>query len=245
MKLLLIGCEYAGTTTLAKGILRWGESEMGAYFGLIHDHWKVPHVTGHWPIDTDAFPTAEERRDLVDLSPKFKEQMQRHSLYYHIQPGAFDKGKEEQQGFYPDYLAIGMHIEDAVYGPLYFGYGGEGQPAPRDMVKQTVERALLKFAPEFVLVHVKAYPTVIRQRMADAPHDNPVVQDEDVELVLRQFEEAYQSSAIQHKLEIDTSNATVEDTVAEFITKFEPYLTDDDRERKRESQARRGQGGTG
>ena len=105
MKLLLIGCEYAGTTTLAKGILRWGEAEMGAYFGLIHDHWKVPHVTGHWPIDTDAFPTAEERRDLVDLSPKFKEQMQRHSLYYHIQPGAFDKGKEEQQGFYPDYLA--------------------------------------------------------------------------------------------------------------------------------------------
>ena len=229
MKLLLIGCEYAGTTTLAKGILRWGEDEMGAYFGLIHDHWKVPHVTGHWPIDTDAFPTAEERRDLVDLSPKFKEQMQRHSLYYHIQPGAFDKGKEEQQGFYPDYLAIGMHIEDAVYGPLYFGYGGEGQPAPRDIVKQTVERALLKF-------HVKADPTVIRQRMADAPHDNSVVQDKDVELVLRRFEQEYKSSTIRHKFELDTSDAAVEGTLAELIAKLEPYLTEDDRERRRESQ---------
>jgi hypothetical protein len=241
MKLLLIGCEYAGTTTLAKGILRWGEAEMGAYFGLIHDHWKVPHVTGHWPIDTDAFPSEEERRDLADLSPKFKEQMQRHSLYYHIQPGAFDKGKEEQQGFYPDYLAIGMHIEDAVYGPLYFGYGGEGQPAPRDVVKQTVERALLKFAPEFVLVHVKADPSVIRQRMTDAPHENPVVQDKDVEMVLRRFEEAHEASAIRHKLEIDTSNATAEDTLAEFIVKLEPYLTDDDRERRVASQRKSGE----
>ena len=234
MKLLLIGCEYAGTTTLAKGILRWGKEEMGAYFGLIHDHWKVPHVTGHWPIDTDAFPTAEERRDLVDLSPKFKEQMQRHSLYYHIQPGAFDKGKEEQQGFYPDYLAIGMHIEDAVYGPLYFGYGGEGKPAPRDVVKKTVERALLTFAPEFVLIHVKADPAVIRRRMADAPHDNPVVRDEDVEAVQRRFEEAYEASAIRHKFEIDTSDSTVEETLAELVAKLEPYLTDHDRERRRE-----------
>ena len=234
MKLLLIGCEYAGTTTLAKGILRWGEADMGAYFGLIHDHWKVPHVTGHWPIDTDAFPSAEEQRELMDISPKFKEQMQRHSLYYHIQPGAFDKGKEEQQGFYPDYLAIGMHIEDAVYGPLYFGYGGEGQPAPRDVVKKTVERALLKFAPEFVLIHVKADPAVIRRRMADAPHDNPVVQDEDVEAVQRRFEEEYESSTIRHKLEIDTSDATVEATLAEFIAKLEPYLTGDDRERRRQ-----------
>ena len=234
MKLLLIGCEYAGTTTLAKGILRWGEEEMGAYFGLIHDHWKVPHVTGHWPIDTEAFPSEHEQRELMDISPKFKEQMQRHSLYYHIQPGAFDKGKEEQQGFYPDYLAIGMHIEDAVYGPLYFGYGGEGQPAPRDVVKKTVERALLKFAPEFVLIHVKADPDIVRRRMADSPHDNPVVQDEDVEMVLRRFEEAYEASAIRHKLEIDTSDGTVESTLAELIVKLEPHLTDDDRERRRQ-----------
>jgi hypothetical protein len=233
MKLLLMGSGYVGTTTLAKGILRWGEADMGAYFGLIHDHWKMPHVTGHWPIDTEAFPSAEERRELMDISPKFKEQMQRHSLYYHIQPGAFDKGKEEQQGFYPDYLAIGMHIEEAVYGPLYFGYGGDDQPAPRNVVKKTVERALLKFAPKFVLVHVKADPAVIRQRMADAPHDNPVVRDEDVELVLRRFEEEYEASAIQHKVEIDTSEATEDDILAELIAKLEPHLTDDDRERRR------------
>ena len=134
MRLLLIGCEYAGTTMLAKAIWEWGRDEMGADFGLFHDHWKMPHVTGHWPIDVDSFPTDEEQAELLAVSPKFKEQMQRHSLYYHIQPGAFNVGREEEQGFYSDYLAIGMHIEDAVYGPLYFGYGGEGQPAPRTLV---------------------------------------------------------------------------------------------------------------
>ena len=35
---------------------------MGAYIGLIHNHCKLPHVTGHWPIGTDSFPTAEEWR---------------------------------------------------------------------------------------------------------------------------------------------------------------------------------------
>ena len=120
MKILLLGCEYSGTTTLAQNIFQWGQNNMGADFGLFHDHWKIPHVTGHWPIDTDSFATGKEQNELLDLNPKMKEQMQRHNIYYHIQPGAFKKGEEEKQGFYPDYLAIGMHLEDAVYGPMYF-----------------------------------------------------------------------------------------------------------------------------
>ena len=230
MNLILIGCEHAGTTTLIGEIGKWVERAMGGRMG-IHDHWKIPHTSGHLPGDTAHFLTLEEQAQVLALSPKLKEMHQRHSLYYHIQPGAFDKGKEEQQGFYPDYLAIGMHIEDAVYGPLYFGYGGEGQPAPRDVVKKTVERALLKFAPEFVLVHVKADPAVIRQRMAEVPHDNPVVRDEDVEQVLRRFEEEYERSLINNKFTIDTSTATVEECVAEFLEKYEPFVTVSDRTR--------------
>ena len=72
--------------------------------------------------------------------------------------------------------------------------------------------------------------------MADAPHDNSVVQDKDVELVLRRFEQEYKSSTIRHKFELDTSDAAVEGTLAELIAKLEPYLSEDDRERRRESQ---------
>ena len=77
MKILLIGCEYSGTTTLAQNIFEWGQNNMGADFGLFHDHWKIPHVTGHWPIDTEAFATGKEQNELLDLNPKMKEQMQR------------------------------------------------------------------------------------------------------------------------------------------------------------------------
>ena len=164
MRILLVGCEYVGTTTLAKAIFKWGSDEMGADFGLFHDHWKIPNVTGHWPIDTDGFMNPDEQEGLLSVAPKVKEQMQRHSLYYHIQLGAFKKGHEEEQGFYSDYLAIGMHIEDSVYGPIYFGYGDDGQPGARSIVKKTVENSLLEFAPDFVLVLVEASPDVIPNR---------------------------------------------------------------------------------
>src|SRR3970040_233852 len=90
-----------------RGIDDWMASTMGARFSLIHDHYKVPHTSGH-PDDT----TPEERKQILALSPKLKEMTQRHSLYYHVQPGSFDV---------PDWMVIGLHIEDAVYGPLYFG----------------------------------------------------------------------------------------------------------------------------
>ena len=76
MKILLLGCEYTGTTTLAQNIFEWGQNNMGADFGLFHDHWKIPHVTGHWPIDTDSYATDQEQNELINLNPKMKEQMQ-------------------------------------------------------------------------------------------------------------------------------------------------------------------------
>ena len=238
MRLILIGCEYSGTTTLARAILEWGRDRMGADFGLIHDHWKMPHVSGHWPIDTDSFPSDEEQEEILDLSPKVKEQIQRHSLYYHIQPGAFKVGKEEEQGFYSDYLAVGMHIEDAVYGPLYFNYGGEGQPAPRTRVCKTVERALLEHAPDFVLVHVKAEPDVILTRMKEHPHPHGIVKAGDIQKVLRRFEEENERSAIPNKLTLDTSTATVEETLADFVAKIEPHLSAADLRRRELQQSR-------
>ena len=232
MKILLLGCEYTGTTTLAQNIFEWGQNNMGADFGLFHDHWKIPHVTGHWPIDTDSYATDQEQNELINLNPKMKEQMQRHNIYYHIQPGAFKKGEEEKQGFYPDYLAIGMHLEDAVYGPMYFGYGREGQPAPRTILTKTVERALLQYASDFVLVLLKASIETIKKRMRSNPHPHQVIKSSDIEILLQKFEHEFSNSQIRNKFVIDTTIKDKKQTLNEFITKIEPFLSQDDIDRR-------------
>ena len=211
MRLILAGCEYAGTSTLAHAIDDWREAKLGTRFSLIHDHWKVPRTSGH-PDDT----TDEEQAQILALSPKLKEMVQRHSLYYHIHAP-------------PESVRIGYHIDDSVYGPLYFGYGAEGTRHDRKVVSRQVEHVMLRSAPDVVLVHVKASPDVIRRRMRAAPHQGQVVREEDVEQVLELFEQACAQSMIRSKVTLDTSAATVEETMAEFVKKIEPHLSDTDR----------------
>ncbi len=215
MRLIVAGCEYAGTTTLASAIDDWMEATMGARFALIHDHYKVPHTSGH-PDDT----TPEEREQIMALSPKLKEMVQRHSIYYHIQPGSFDV---------PDWLVIGLHIEDSVYGPLYYGYGQDGKPHDRKVVSRQVERAIMRFAPDVVLVHVKASPEVVARRMREKQHQDAVLKEKDISMVLRLFEEAVSRSTISRRITVDTSAQPVQATLAEFMKKMEPHFTDTDR----------------
>ena len=59
-----------------------------------------------------------------------------------------------------------------------------------------------------------------------------VVPEADVELVLERFAAAFAASAIANKLELDTSNATVADTVRSLTAGLEPFLTDRDRARR-------------
>ena len=47
MRLILVGCEYVGNTTLANAIDDWMDITIGARFSLIHEHWKIPHTSGH------------------------------------------------------------------------------------------------------------------------------------------------------------------------------------------------------
>ena len=81
-------------------------------------------------------------------------------------------------------------------------------------------------------MHVKARPEVIRQRMREQPHARPVVPEADVELVLERFAAAFAASTIANKLELDTSNATVANTVRSLAAGLEPFLTDRDRARR-------------
>ena len=126
-------------------------------------------------------------------------------------------------------MVIGMHIDDAIYGPRYFGYGGPGEQFDRRDVSRKIEHLIVSFEPETVLVLVKASPDVIARRMKEDPHRNGVVREGDVEYILRRFEEECQASQIANKMTLDTSESTVESTVAESVEKMEPYFTVADR----------------
>ncbi len=77
MRLILIGCEYVGTTTLADKIEAWPLEKMGARFNDFHSHWKFPHIA--------TKPVSEEDQVLMmQLSPEMKELIMRTNLEYHL-----------------------------------------------------------------------------------------------------------------------------------------------------------------
>ena len=219
MRLILIGCEYSGTTTLANAIRDWAVEALGESI-LLHDHGKIPHISGHPPHETEAtLLTEAEKRQVLEASPRVKELLMRYALYYHTP-------------YYPrpeSGIVVGHHIDDMVYGPLYFGYGGDGEPGDRSLVSRHIEQRLMVISPETVLVLVKASPEAIAERMATAPHEYAVVPRSDIELILRRFEEEYERSQIRNKFYLDTTEPTVEETLAEFLERVEPYFSQADR----------------
>ena len=221
MKLILVGCEYSGTTTLALGINEWLKDLTGSGFRLIHDHWKIPHTSGHLPEDTDNFLTHEEQAQVMALSPKLKEMHQRHSLYYHTPNQPSDENK----------MLIGYTVDDAVYGQMYFEYGRPTDRQERRIVAPQVEKTMLSHEPETVMVLLRADPDVILRRMKDDPHDNGVLREEDIEYAVERFDEEFKYSLVQKKLTLDTTSSTPTDTLTEFAEKVGPYLTDVDRSR--------------
>lgn len=219
MDLILIGCEYVGTTTLAVAINQWAEKAMGVPLAF-HDHWKYPVASGHPPHETITNLTEEEMRQLLDLTPKLREVFTRYTLYYHT-PAQAREG--------PGTILAGYYFDEAVYGPLYYGYGGEGEPGDRGVVQRDAERRIMTFAPDTVLVLVKASPAVIARRMRESPHSHGVVPEKDIERVLQRFEEEYRRSLIRSRFTLDTTAATVEETLAEFVRNIDPHLTETDR----------------
>ena len=215
MRVIIIGCEYAGTTTLGYGIQDWAMRNIGEGFELVHDHWKIPHTINH-PSDM----TDDEQEQYMALSTRVKEAAQRHNLYYHT------PAKRDTDGIY-----VGYYFEDTIYADLYYGYGGDGEPGDRRVHSGYIEERNIEFAPETVLVLIKASPEVIRRRMKKNPHTRQVIEDRDVELVLRRFQEAHEGSSIAQKITLDNSDSTPEETLAEFVTHVEPYLNDRDRAR--------------
>ena len=229
MNLVFVGCEYAGKSTIAARVMEWAEETLGGT-SHFHDHMSVP--------SSELNPEAQE--SLVQVHPQVLEMFQRYMIDYHV-----------SEGFYgnDDHNLMGLVIEEAVYAPLYYGYGGRDSAAPerspegqRTKMARMIEATMLERGPGTVQVLFKAAPEVIKARMAAAPHRHQLVREEDVEHVLARFEEEFAASLIQRRFVLDTTAATEEETMAEFVARYEPFHTEADRERMRRRREAAGEG---
>ena len=209
MRLILIGCEYSGTSTLALAIRTWAQENLDINLGSIHDHWKIPHTLGHYP---DA-PTGEEKQQFLNLSKRLQEAYQRHNLYYHSPCEGMDDVHQ---------LVVGYYIEDTIYARLYHKFGGPGEAGDREVHSKKIEDRVVRFTPSTILILVKASLEVIAKRMDAHPHDHALVKKQDIQKVSDLFASAFQSSRIKNKFVLDTSAETVEQTVARFAEKVLP-----------------------
>ena len=158
MRLLITGCEYAGKKTLATQVSRWMIEAMGLRLVRWHNHFVVPQLDGHMLVHAEGdqtsigknptdLNTVEDEEQIMSLRPSVLEQLQRHNIWRHLHPDLF---RED------DALFIHHYYAEAVYAPIYYGYGEPGSFADRQARARAWDAELLERAPEVILVVVRA-----------------------------------------------------------------------------------------
>ena len=126
MNIIVIGCEYTGTTTLMLRVQEWmKDRSLGRASIIVIGSTTISSsrttTSGHPPLDPDSIIfDEEEKRQVLEMSPKLKELFTRYTLYYHSPTRPM---KSTDIGG----LHIGHHIDEMIYAPMYFGYGGPGR----------------------------------------------------------------------------------------------------------------------
>ncbi len=220
MKIILAGIEYVGTTTIAKMIKDWKLEYTGTpfYDGLMHDHMKIPHTSGH-PDDT----TLEEQKQILNLSPKLMEMYHRYHMYYHL-----------HHYFQRDDLTVGFHIEEAVLARKYFGYGLEGEAFDREnIVFERIENRIKQITNDpIIIIHMKADVEVIEKRMENLKtspeHSNSPLLLNDIENVMNDYKHYVDKSTIGPKIEVDTSTDSPAETLDKIIDLIKPHVSEED-----------------
>lgn len=195
MRLVLVGCEYVGKTTLVDALYAWGQSR-GIHF----------HLDDHFTIPDQFFLSPEDQKAMLEMPPVIKERFQRFQIYYHLDVIAN----------HSDVLLAGFHIEEAIYGPRYYYPKNPWPPYQR--------RIETHLPADTILLLLTASPDVIRQRMKNSPHEYSVVPAEDVEAVSAQFEAEYRASWIERRLRIDTSDLQSDQLLPTFLSQIKPHL---------------------
>ena len=205
MRLVVVGCEYAGKSTLIDGLMEWGAGN-GLHF----------HLDDHFSIPDRQFLSDADTRVMAELPPVIKERYQRFQIFYHVHV------LEDHE----DCLVGGFHIEEKIYGRRYY--------YPENVFPMRYLRKLESMLPpDTILLLLEAEPETIRRRMREAPHPYPVVPPEDVESVSREFAEEYRHSWLERKFRIDTTGMSGEELLAAFRRQVVPYLADRDLNRWR------------
>ena len=187
MRVIVVGCEYTGVTTLIEGIMDWG-----------HERSINHHLDDHFTIPDRQHLAPEDKETMVNLSPALKERFQRMQLVYHIRlMHRFDH-----------ILLGGFHIEEAIYGPLYYYPGGAASE-----IRQYEE----EMPKNAILVHLTANPEVIQRRMEADPHAYSLIKKEDIPTILDRFQEEFDVSLIPNKIQIDTSDLAPAELLQTFL----------------------------
>jgi hypothetical protein len=216
MRLIIMGCEYVGKSTLTGGVRTWLVDNMGSCETSFHDHFVRPFTEGQ-----DA-EQEEHAQHVLAMPPSLLEMYSRYMIHYHISAGFYAAN---------DHCMVNSYYGDAVYAPLYYGFGGRGEYADRKTMARYYDQHVMELAPDSVLVHMKASPDVIRQRMAENAHPHCPLKAEDVEGVLERFAEEASDSLLRRKIVLDTSVASPQETLTQLMGKIEPFLSQQDRVR--------------
>ena len=228
MRLILTGIEYAGKRTLGIELSRWWATQTGDEFLepphlSFHDHFTLPHVVHAMGHEDHK---AQTEKDLLNASAGLQQLLQLYNIGNKFGPGYVEM---------PDLFLIDWYYSDAVYASLYYGYGGPGQYAERQRIARSFDAQVNVRFPDMVLVQMKASPETIRRRVEEGKspfpgrHADTLFQAKDTEVVLERFEEEYESSLIPRKFVLDTTTASVEESLAEFKQQIKPFITSEDR----------------
>jgi len=198
MRLIVIGCEYTGKSTLIGGLANWGR-EQGIRF----------HLDDHFTIPGEQHLGEEDKKMMVALTPTIKERFQRFQVYYHIYL------LHQHQHI----ILGGFHIEEAIYGPLYYY-------PPRQVTY--AREAEAEMPSDTILTLLTASPEVIAKRMEEKPHEYNVIKKEDIPMLLKRFAEEFGRSKLRRKFQIDTTNLTPDGLLEEFLSSVVPHLSAED-----------------
>lgn len=138
MRVIVVGCEYTGVTTLIDGINEWGNAR-----GIHH------HLDDHFTIPDAYHLSPEEQQGMIDMLPAIKERFQRFQIVYHVRLlHKFDH-----------ILLGGFHIEEVIYGPRYYypGINIEIREYEPEMPEDTI-LAHLTARPEVIRARMASHP---------------------------------------------------------------------------------------
>jgi hypothetical protein len=223
VRLIIIGPEYAGKTTLANNIRAWMKERMGDATVMLHDHFLPSIGEGRRGISPE-----EEEAEFLRLKPFALEMYMRYMIYYHLGHHFYSDN---------DHLVINWYYGDAVYAPMYFGYGGPGENADRRIMARSHDAKVMSLAPDTVLVHLTASPEAIRERMRLEPRPGSRLRDEDIEVICDSFAAEFAGTLIRRRIALDTTNATPHETFEAFLENMGPHVTTADRLRLVSNQA--------